>query len=72
LAPPRRRLATIVRGAVTSRHDLAEPCGGLVAISLGLSANFADDHEMLEHGMILYDALYSWCRSRPLAAGIAT
>ena len=64
---PLDHLATIVRGADTSRHDLAEQCGGLVAISLGLSANFADDHQMLEHGMIIYDALYSWCRSRPPA-----
>ena len=30
-------LATIVRGADTSRHDLAPQCGGLFAISLGLS-----------------------------------
>jgi len=57
------RLATIVRGADTSRHDLAEQCGGLFAISLGLSANFPDDHAMLAHGMVMYDALYTWCRS---------
>jgi rhodanese-related sulfurtransferase len=57
------RLATIVRGADTSRHDLAEQCGGLFAISLGLSANFPDDHAMLKHGMVMYDALYTWCRS---------
>ena len=57
------RLATIVRGADTSRHDLAPQCGGLFAISLGLSANFPDDHEMLKHGMVIYDALYTWCRS---------
>jgi rhodanese-related sulfurtransferase len=56
-------LATIVRGADTSRHDLAEQCGGLFAISLGLSANFPDDHAMLAHGMVMYDALYTWCRS---------
>jgi rhodanese-related sulfurtransferase len=61
--PPLDRLATIVRGADTSRHDLAAQCGGLFAISLGLSANFPDDHEMLEHGMIIYDALFTWCRS---------
>jgi rhodanese-related sulfurtransferase len=61
--PPLDLLATIVRGADTSRHDLASQCSGLVAISLGLSANFPDDHEMLEHGMVLYDALYAWCRS---------
>jgi rhodanese-related sulfurtransferase len=56
-------LAEIVRGADTSRHDLAPQCGGLFAISLGLSANFPDDHEMLGHGMVMYDALYTWCRS---------
>lgn len=56
-------LATIVRGADTSRHDLAPQCGGLFAISLGLSKNFPDDHEMLAHGMVIYDALYSWCQS---------
>jgi rhodanese-related sulfurtransferase len=56
-------LAEIVRGADTSRHDLTPQCGGLFAISLGLSANFSNDHEMLAHGMVMYDALYTWCRS---------
>jgi rhodanese-related sulfurtransferase len=60
---PLHHLAKIVRGADTSRHDLAPQCGGLFAISLGLSANFSDDHEMLAHGMVMYDALYTWCRS---------
>jgi rhodanese-related sulfurtransferase len=55
-------LSTIVRGADTSRHDLSPQCAGLFAISLGLSANFPDDHEMLNHGMVIYDALYTWCR----------
>ena len=35
---------------------------GLLAFSLGLSANYPDDHAMLDHGMIMYDALYAWCR----------
>jgi rhodanese-related sulfurtransferase len=61
--PALDRLATIVRGADTSRHDLSPQCGGLFAISLGLSANFPNDHEMLKHGMVIYDALYTWCRS---------
>jgi rhodanese-related sulfurtransferase len=60
---PLDQLATIVRGADTSRHDLAPQCAGLFAISLGLSANFRDDHEMLAHGMVVYAALYTWCRS---------
>jgi rhodanese-related sulfurtransferase len=57
------RLATIVRGADTSRHDLAPQCGGLFAISLGLSANFSNDYEMLAQGMVIYDALFVWRRS---------
>jgi hypothetical protein len=32
-------------------------------VSLGLSANFTDDHGMLAQGLVLYDALYAWCRS---------
>ena len=55
-------LATIVRGADTSRPDLTPQCEGLLAISYGLSANHPDDHEMLRHGLVVYDALYTWCR----------
>jgi rhodanese-related sulfurtransferase len=62
--PALDRLAKIVRGADTSRPDLTPQCEGLLAISYGLSANFPDDHEMLKHGMVMYDALYSWCRNQ--------
>ena len=55
-------LAVIVRGADTSRLDLTPQSAGLYAISLGLSATFADDHEMLRHGIVVYDALYAWCK----------
>lgn len=61
--PAMQQLAVIVRGADTSRLDIAPQAAGLLAISLGLSRNFADDHEMLSHGIILYDALYAWCQS---------
>jgi hypothetical protein len=60
--PALQRLALIVRGADTSRFDLTPQSAGLHAISVGLSRCFADDHEMLEHGLVLYDALYAWCR----------
>jgi hypothetical protein len=62
--PALHHLAVIVRGADTSRLDLTPQSAGLVAISLGLSANVPDDHDMLRHGMVLYDALYAWCRDR--------
>jgi hypothetical protein len=58
-----QRLAVIVRGADTSRHDLTPQSAGLFAISLGLGEVFPDDHEMLRHGMVVYDSLYAWCRS---------
>ena len=59
-APGLDHLAAIVRGADTSRLDLTPQSAGLYAISLGLSRNFADDHEMLRHGLVVYDALYAW------------
>lgn len=60
--PALRHLASIVRGADTSRLDLTPQSAGLYAISLGLSQVFPDDHEMLRHGMVMYDALYAWCQ----------
>ncbi|QCI92332.1 chromate resistance protein ChrB domain-containing protein [Novosphingobium sp. EMRT-2] len=62
-SPALRQLAVIVRGADTSRLDLAPQSAGLFAISLGLSARYSDDHEMLRHGLVVYDALYAWCQS---------
>ena len=59
--PALHQLAAIVRGADTSRLDLTPQSAGLYAISLGLSQTFRDDHEMLKHGMVMYDALYAWC-----------
>jgi rhodanese-related sulfurtransferase len=61
--PALEQLALIVRGADTARLDLAPQASGLAAISLGLSRNFADDHQMLKAGMVVYDALYAWCKS---------
>ena len=56
------RLAVIVRGADTNRHDLAPEAAGLLAASLGLSRMFRDDLEQLDAGMLLYDAFYRWAR----------
>jgi AraC-like DNA-binding protein len=55
-------IAPIVRGADTDKHGLAKQASGLWAISAGLAYNFKDDHELLEKGMVLYDALYSWAK----------
>jgi AraC-like DNA-binding protein len=60
--PALRHLAPIVRGADTDRHDLASQASGLWAISAGLSYNVKDDHELLEKGMLIYDALYAWAK----------
>lgn len=61
--PALAQLAAIVRGADTARLDLAPQAAGLLAVSLGLSNLFQDDQEMLGHGMVIYDALYAWCRT---------
>jgi len=57
------RVALIVRGADTARHDLVPEAAGLHAISLGLSALAGDDdHAMIERGFMVYDALFAWVR----------
>jgi len=61
--PALRQLAVIVRGADTAKLELAPQASGLAAVSLGLSRLFRNDHEMLKHGMVIYDALHAWCRN---------
>jgi hypothetical protein len=63
--PALAKLAAIVRGADTYRLDLTPQSAGLHAVSLGLSRIFADDHEMLSHGLVMYEALYAWCEVQP-------
>lgn len=58
--PALAELAVRVRGADTARLDLAPECAGLLAVSLGLSRLYDDDHEQLRHGFVVYDALYAW------------
>jgi rhodanese-related sulfurtransferase len=60
--PALDRLARVVRAADTHRLDLAPEAAGLLAISTGLGKTIADDHALLEHGMVVYDALYAACR----------
>lgn len=59
---PLLRLATIVRAADTGHLDLVPQAAGLLAASLGLSRMYTDDLAQLEAGLLLYDALYRWCR----------
>ena len=60
------KLALIVRAADCGVPQLAREAAGLLAISKGLSLNFEDDQEMLQHGMVIYDALYAWCGDTPV------
>ena len=60
--PALKTLSIIVRGADTDRHDIASQASGLWAISAGLAFNIKDDHELLQKGMMIYDALYSWAQ----------
>jgi rhodanese-related sulfurtransferase len=60
--PALARLAAIIRGADTNRHDLAPEAAGLMAACLGLSRMFRDDLDQLSAGMTLFDAFYRWAR----------
>jgi hypothetical protein len=57
-------IASIVRGADTGRHDLTAQSAGLLAISMGLRDLSPNDHEVLRHGFVIYDALYAWASKR--------
>jgi rhodanese-related sulfurtransferase len=57
------RLADIVRAADTGELGQSREAPGLLAISLGLSANVRDDIVLLEQAMSVYDALYAWCKT---------
>ena len=57
-------IAAIVRGADTARPGLTPQSAGLLAISMGLRDLSPDDHEVLRHGFVIYDALYAWASRR--------
>jgi len=61
--PALAHLAEIVRAADTDTLEKSAQASGLLAITLGLSQNIQNDHEMLKIGMTIYDALYSWCKN---------
>jgi len=61
--PALAELAEMVRAADTDTLDRSPQAPGLLAITLGLGANVRDDQELLRIGLIVYDALYTWCRS---------
>lgn len=56
-------VADIVRAADTGELSQSREAPGLLAISLGLSANVRDDIVLLEQAMSIYDALYAWCKT---------
>ncbi|UKJ07295.1 chromate resistance protein ChrB domain-containing protein [Solitalea lacus] len=58
--PAIHTMALIIRGADTDRHNLSQQSAGLWAISAGLAHNISNDQELLQQGLIIYDALYSW------------
>ena len=61
--PALDKLAGIVRAADTDTLALSAEAPGLLAITLGLGANIQDDQALLRAGLVIYDALYTWCRA---------
>src|SRR5919106_666654 len=59
--PALLRLAVIVRGADTDAKHLAPEAPGLEAIAEGFRLVYADDRQLLERELPVYDALYAWC-----------
>jgi hypothetical protein len=64
--PALRRMAAIIRGAdLPLEEDRPPESAGLEAIFDGIRDGVATDQERLERGCVVYDALYSYCRSEP-------
>ncbi|AEI49174.1 chromate resistance protein ChrB domain-containing protein [Runella slithyformis] len=55
-------MAPIIRGADADDHAAAAQAAGLWAIAAGMAFNIKDDYALLEQGMVIYDALYSWAK----------
>jgi hypothetical protein len=64
-------LGRIVNGADTDNSLYHQPEGpGLVAIAEGFRhLGFRDDHEILEHEFIVYEALYAYCKKETETTG---
>ena len=62
--PALARLALIVRGADTPHKELAPEAMGLEAVADGFRRIYDDDHAQLEAEMVVYDALYAYCRAK--------
>ena len=62
--PALQGLAEIVRGADTSKLQLAPEAAGLYALATGFREIARDDHENLRLQFPAYDALYVFCRAR--------
>jgi len=62
-----KKMALIIRGADTHRHELAPEAAGLYAIATGfqrlMPRHFADDDAMLAAETPMYDALYEYRRA---------
>ena len=61
-----RWLAEDPKAVVHIVHGLGEHSARYDRLAQSLNAAgyhvYADDHEMLRHGMVMYDALYLWCK----------
>jgi len=64
--PALHRLAAIVHGAdVDADIERTPEAAGLKAIAMGFRRLYGDrDLEKLEAQMLMYDALYEWCRQK--------
>jgi len=56
-------IADIVRAADTGELAQSPQAPGLLAISIGMGVNVVDDVVLMEQAMIVYDALYAWCKT---------
>jgi len=57
-----QQVARIVHGADVRSADAPPESAGLRAILMGYVDVYADDHELLNVAVTVYESLYQWCR----------
>jgi hypothetical protein len=63
LMPVKRASFALVPEAMLRSFALLREMSLQQARVTSIRRDIPDDHEMLKHGMIIHDALYTWCRS---------
>ena len=59
-APALDRMALVIKGTISNQHPIHSAAPGLLALAVGVTHQYQDNHMRLSAGFMLFDALYAW------------